>query len=401
MPGNSNPAKGRCYDGFLHGEQDNRDGATGVDYRAFLPCCARAVEPSDAKELFERGQRELATANYTDAERDFDRLLEMGLRTAPVYTNLGVIYLRTGKLDRAVSVLKKAKELAPGMTGIDLNLGLAYYRQREYQQAERYFATVLSAEPANVQARYLKGVCHFMMDQFEAAIAAFSPIQQAEQSDLEYLFMLGISYGKVKRTTEAQSTFARLMDAGGETPHLHLLLGKAYLALEDYQKAQTELEKAAADGSKLPYAHYYLGVLYEKQGKFDAAATEFAGETEISPNDHWAYEDLTRIRLDQGDPDGAILLLEKAVSADSRLGKPPRGAGQGIFAEIKTGTGDPVPQARDPIGAEQRELPLPAWPCLRASRATARRQRGNGESPRVASRSAEGTDGVAFERQRT
>lgn len=289
----------------------------GIAFAVLLSCSIRAArgnDASDAKDLFAQGQTALAAANYAEAEHDFDRLLTMGFRTAPVYTNLGVVYLRAGKLDSAISVLNKAKELAPGMTGIDLNLGLAYYRQREYQQAERYFATVVLGDPANAQARYLMGVCHFMMDQFEAAIAALSPIQDAEKNDLEFLFMLGISYGKMKRPAEAQRAFARLIDAGGETPHLHLLLGKAYLALEDYSNGQAELEKAAANGSKLPYAHYYLGVLDEKLGKFDAAAKEFLEETEISPNDHWAYEDFTRIRLDQGDPDAAISLVETAVT---------------------------------------------------------------------------------------
>jgi len=288
----------------------------GTALAVLLACSIRAApgdDASGAKEIFAEGQKALAAADYTAAERHFDRLLAMGFRTAPVYTNLGVVYLRMGKLDRAVSVLKKAKELAPGMTGIDLNLGLAYYRQREYLDAERHFANVVAADAANVQARYLKGECHFMMDQFDAAIAAFGPIQDAESNDLEFLFMLGISYGKVKRPADAQRAFAHLMDAGGETPHLHLLLGKAYLALENYPSAQKELEKAAANDSKLPYAHYYLGVLYEKLGNLDAAAAAFLKETEISPNDHWAYEDFTRIRLDQGNPDAAVALLEKAV----------------------------------------------------------------------------------------
>jgi len=284
-------------------------------FLAFQFCLGLAgqhAEPSDPKQLFELGQSALAAGNYGEAERDFNRLLKMGVGTAPVYTNLGVTYLRTGKIESAVRVLKKAKDLAPGMTGIDLNLGLAYYRQREFQQAAPYFTTVLSADPASVQARYLKGVCHFMMDQFEAAVGAFEPIQDREQNDLEYLFMLGISYGKVKRPADAQRTFAHLVEAGGETPHLHFLLGKAYLALDEYQKAQTELEKAATNGSLLPYAHYYLGVLYEKMGQFEVAAAEYARETEISPNDRWAYEDLARIKLEQGDTDGAISVLETA-----------------------------------------------------------------------------------------
>jgi len=62
-------------------------------------------ESGDPKDVFERGQRALAAGRYADAERDFDRLLKMGLRSAPVYTNLGVVYLRTGKLESAIRVL--------------------------------------------------------------------------------------------------------------------------------------------------------------------------------------------------------------------------------------------------------------------------------------------------------
>ena len=281
---------------------------------AFLVSTALcAQQPATPKEIFEQGQQALTAARYAEAERDFNRLLEMGVRTAPVYVNLGVAYSRMGKPVDAIRVWKKAKELAPGMAGIDLNLGLAYYKQREFKQAAPYFAAVVAVDPSSVQARYLEGTCRFMMDQFDAAVAAFQPIADREQTDLEFLYMLGISYGKLKRPADSQRTFARLVEAGGETPHLHLLLGKADFALEDYRSAQAELQKAAAGGSRLPYAHYYLGVVYEKQGKFEAAASEFTKETEISPNDHWAYDDLARIKLDQGDPDGAISLLERAI----------------------------------------------------------------------------------------
>lgn len=284
---------------------------------AVFACCAvpgQETGSSSPKELFEHGQRSLSAGRYEDAERDFKRLLDMGLRSAPVYTNLGVVYMRTGKLESAIRVLKKAKDLAPGMSGVDLNLGLAYYREREFKLAVPYFDAVLSVDPASLQARYLKGTCHFMMDEFAAAVSELAPLQDRERNDLEYLFMLGISYGKLKRAEDARQAFVQLIQAGGDTPHLHLLLGKAYLALDDFSSAQTQLENAAAGNSRLPYSHYYLGVLYDKLGKLDAAAIQFRKETEISPNDPWAYEDFTRIKLSQGDPGSAISLLEIGVA---------------------------------------------------------------------------------------
>jgi tetratricopeptide (TPR) repeat protein len=269
--------------------------------------------PDRVKEVFEQGHRALIAGRYADAARDFESLLSIGQRSAPVYSNLGVAYLRTGKLDEAIRVLNEAKKLTPNMPGIDLNLGLAYYRQREFKQAVPFFAAVLVADARNIQARYVKGVCLFMMDDFEGAAKELEVLKDREQQDLEYLFMLGISYAKLKRGVDAQRVFAQLVSAGADTPHLHQLLGKAYLALNDYPKAETELEKAVAGDSRLPYSHYYLGVLYEKLGKFDAAAIEFEKETEISPKDRWAYEDLTRIELDQGNTRDAISLLQTAV----------------------------------------------------------------------------------------
>src|SRR5690242_6291852 len=120
--------------------------------------------PDDPKDVFERGQRALSAGKYADAERDFDRLLQMGVRSAPVYTNLGVAYLRAGNIEGAIRMLKEAKRLAPSTSGIDLDLGLAYYKRREFKQAAPYFAAVLSADPASIQAHYLEGICHFMMD---------------------------------------------------------------------------------------------------------------------------------------------------------------------------------------------------------------------------------------------
>lgn len=71
---------------------------------AVFSCCAllgQQTQTSNPKDLFERGQRALAAGKYEDAERDFDRLIKMGVRSAGVYTNLGVIDMRMGKLDSA------------------------------------------------------------------------------------------------------------------------------------------------------------------------------------------------------------------------------------------------------------------------------------------------------------
>ncbi len=274
---------------------------------------SQQVSHTDPKAIAQDGQRALAERRYGDAERDFKQLLKLDKRSASIYSNLGVVYLRTGRPDLAIDVFLKAQALAPGVSGISLNLGLAYFRKHEFKLAAAYFAKVLASDPSNLQARYLDGMCSFMVDDFPAAIAAFEPLLAKEQNDLEYLFMLGTSYGMVKRTDDSLRIFGRLVEAGGDTPHLHLLLGKAYLALGQQDKAAVEL-KRATENQQLPFAHYYLGVLNRQLGRLDLASVEFEKEIEIAPGNTSAYKDLADIRLEQADAQGAVTVLEKGVA---------------------------------------------------------------------------------------
>jgi tetratricopeptide (TPR) repeat protein len=267
----------------------------------------------NAEAIFEHGQRALSLGQYGDAERDFNRVLQLGTRSAPTYANLGVVYLRTNRIDAAIKILRHAEQLAPDTPGIRLNLGLAYFKKHEFKKAIPNFGFVVSSDPRNVQAHYLMGVCDFMTDDFGAAVTAFEPILDSQQDDLELLYMLGISYGMMKRPDDARSVFERLVKAGGDTPHLHLLLGKAYLALGQNNQAEVELQQAAS-GNAVPFAHYYMGILYQKSGQIDQAATQFEKEIQVDPSNSWAYKDLADIKLDRGAAADAIPLLEKAAA---------------------------------------------------------------------------------------
>ena len=273
------------------------------------PFSLAQARPENPRTVFEHGQNALSSGQYAVAEQDFQKLLRQGVQSASIYTNLGVVYLRTNRLDAAVASLSKAQRLSPKTAGIHLNLGLAFLRKQEFKRAAAQFAAVISIDPSNLQARYLKGVCHFMTDDFSPALAAFEPIFDREQVDIEYLYMLGISYGVLKRPGDAQRIFDLLVTAGGETPHLHLLLGKAYMALNQNQKAEAELQQAAT-GTPLPYAHYYLGELYRRIGKPDQAASQYEKEIEADSGNPWAFKELAVIKLLRGDTGGAISLLQ-------------------------------------------------------------------------------------------
>jgi tetratricopeptide (TPR) repeat protein len=156
---------------------------------------ARRLTEQDLRAAFERAQQALAAKDYPAAERGFKGFLKLDPQSAAAYSNLGVVYMRTGRPDEAIRALKMAKKLDPHMVGIDLNLGLLYYRRQDFRNAVPYFVRVVAAQPDSLQGHYLLGMSHFVLSQYGPAVAALEPIREQEKDDLDFLYMLGIAYG--------------------------------------------------------------------------------------------------------------------------------------------------------------------------------------------------------------
>ena len=140
----------------------------------------------DLREVFERAQRALTAKDYPSAESGFKEFLKLDPNSAAAYTNLGVVYLRTGRFAQASRALETAKKLDPQMVGVDLNLGIAHYRMQDFRRAIPYFQRVLAADPNSVQAHYLLGMCHFMLREYAAQLAALEPIRDQGKDDLDF-----------------------------------------------------------------------------------------------------------------------------------------------------------------------------------------------------------------------
>src|SRR3989442_11549807 len=134
----------------------------------------------DLKRLFEDAQHALLVHDYPKAEEGFQEVLRIDPHSVGAMSNLGVIYLRTGRYDAAIQVFQQARDLAPQMIGINLNLGLAYYRKQNFAKAIPCFTRVVRHEPEHRQARYLLGVSYFMLDDYEHVVATLTPLANEE-----------------------------------------------------------------------------------------------------------------------------------------------------------------------------------------------------------------------------
>jgi len=294
-----------------------------------------AQQEPDPKVVFEEAQAALARGHYAEAERGFREVLRMSPDLAAAHAKLGVVFMRTNRLNEAIEAFTKARELAPHLTGIDLNLGLAFYRQRNFPEAIPAFSRALDTRPGAFQPRFLLGLSYFMTDDYAHTVQTLEPLSSQEKTDLDYLYVMGICCGKLKRQTDSDKTFEQLVLAGGETGHMQLLPGKAYLDLFEIPSAQKELEKAVALAPALPFAHLNLGVAYQRQGMLEQAGEEFKKEMTVTPREPWSYDNLGTVYADRGDTGHAAEMFRKALALDGRMPPSLAGLGKTLLREGK------------------------------------------------------------------
>jgi Tfp pilus assembly protein PilF len=85
-------------------------------------------------------------------------------------TNLGVLYLATGRRDRAIATLREALAADPGLAGARNTLAVAYARSGNLEGAISEWRTLLQAQPANVDVLYNIGTALLQLGRAAEAI---------------------------------------------------------------------------------------------------------------------------------------------------------------------------------------------------------------------------------------
>jgi Flp pilus assembly protein TadD len=200
---------------------------------------ARQIAPSDIRlaRLEARALRE---------NGDLDRgvtLLEGALKQddkqPAAYIALAELYLESGRLSQALTVLDRAAARLPEDTTVAYGIGNLLESQKHYVEAERVFKRLLATDPNHVQA--LNSLGYMLAERGERL-----------QESIEY----------IKRALEIEPNNPAIIDS----------LGWAYFKLNQLDLAEQHLRKAAAGLVTNSVIQDHLGDTLYKLGNFDEAA---------------------------------------------------------------------------------------------------------------------------------
>ena len=100
-------------------------------------CLYSQASNADLQRDYEAGEQALSEHRYADAERAYEKLERLSPGTAEVYGRLGLVYFQERKFDRAVSALRRAMKLKPGLPNTDILLAMSLSELGRYSEGIR------------------------------------------------------------------------------------------------------------------------------------------------------------------------------------------------------------------------------------------------------------------------
>jgi HEAT repeat protein len=100
---------------------------------------------------FNEGMKKMRLNEYEEAEKLLRNAAKLNPRASYVYSALGNLYYKAGRLIESTKAYVMATSLSPQDITLRLNLGMIYYRRKAYQEAEASFEAVVKLAGAGSQ----------------------------------------------------------------------------------------------------------------------------------------------------------------------------------------------------------------------------------------------------------
>jgi tetratricopeptide (TPR) repeat protein len=310
---------------------------------------AQDPDRAELERLAREGQAALAQKRFEAAARSYEVLVKSDPKTAENYAQLGVVRYMQGDFARAVPAFRKALDLKPGLSGVDVLLAMCLSEMGRYAEALPGLETGFQHPPDPAMRRLIAlelERSYQGLQELEKAAEVALRLSRLYPDDPELMYHAGrlygdLAYDTMRRLARLAPDSAWVHQASGEAheiqghfdlaileyrkvleldparPGIHFRLGRVLLARagdgtaaeEALRQFEKELETDASSAS----AAYEIGEIYRKSGRLEQARTFFARAAEQQPDFEEARIGLARVLIELGRPREALPHLEAAV----------------------------------------------------------------------------------------
>jgi tetratricopeptide (TPR) repeat protein len=165
--------------------------------------------------------------------------------SAPAHFGLAQAYFTNQQFSQAEAEFKRGLELQPQNSDARFDLGITYLNERRPDEAKAEFTQILVQDAKSADAHYGLGLVLAEQGNDEAAVEEFKTAAALPSKLSGIYYEMGRSYTKLKRYDDAIAAFSKEREQSGDAPELESALADAYQAKGMTQQAQEARDKAA------------------------------------------------------------------------------------------------------------------------------------------------------------
>ena len=200
-----------------------------------------------------------APSDFSTGDRELNHAIELNPNLAVARYNLGLSFIRQGRLDEAIVELQKARALDPLSSVIARAVVIPYYFKRDYQQAFELLREANELGPP-LSATWEIGL-FIRSGSLNEAFAEIEKAKDARKRDPLLIYSAGMAYAASGKQAEALRSIKELEAMSGASLSTAHWIAKIYATLNDKESAFSWLERGLATGA--------LGVFYKDEPVWD------------------------------------------------------------------------------------------------------------------------------------
>jgi tetratricopeptide (TPR) repeat protein len=261
-----------------------------------------------------------------DAEKLFERALELKPDFASAHVGLGMLYVQMSKPDDAIVQFEEAlridsdrEDARNSLVGVWRDQAHAAVRENDQEKALSLLLQARKTSPKDADVIYEFGMVALSMSLFPDALQAFKETLDLRRDDANALYALGRTQIALAKYEEARASFDRYARLHPSDASGHYALGVTLEALQRGAEARIQFEKSIEIQPAQTESYFQLGRVELEAGELHAADEQFTRVLNRDPHHAGALAGEGRLKFQQKDYAQALDLLGKAVAADASL----------------------------------------------------------------------------------
>ncbi len=186
---------------------------------------------------------------WSAAEKEFQRAIEANASYPTAHSWYGDLLMASGRSDRALSEMTRARDLDSLSPVLNLALGYRYYYAQQYQQAIVQCQKVLSTDSAFVPAHVYLGRAYQQKGAFPEAVTEFQKALEISEGDSNELAALGQAYAVSHQQSAARKILDDLKARSQQTYVQPMWIAVIHAGLGEKDEAFDWMQKAYDDRS--------------------------------------------------------------------------------------------------------------------------------------------------------